>query len=139
MKKLIIIAFASLVIFACIQNSYAKTYYRTFEVAEIQSNGLVLTDFEGNRYLVEKDPSGYEVGDMVRYDTVRNRLKKSPWQPATITRMTDSAITLNLRSGDKVDVNMRSKYRNEFNEGDQVSYNAAKGQIKKNNLQKLDE
>jgi len=139
MKKLIIAAIASLVIFACFQNSYAKTYYRTFELAEIRSDGLVLEDFEGGRYLIEKDPEGLKVGDTVRYDTVRNRLKKSPWQPAKIIKMTDRTITLKLKSGEKVDVNMRSKYRNEFEQGDQVKYKASAGQIKMSNLQELDD
>ena len=139
MKKLIILAILLLVVFAFFQNSYAKTYYRTFEVAEIQSDGIVLKDYEGGRFLIQKDSSGLKVGDIVRYDTVRNRLKKSPWQPAKITKMTDRTITLRLNSGEKVDVNMRSTYRNEFKKGDQVEYKASAGQIKKSNLQKLEE
>jgi len=139
MKKLIILAILLLVVFAFFQNSYAKTYYRTFEVAEIQSDGIVLKDYEGGRFLIQKDSSGLKVGDIVRYDTVRNRLKKSPWQPAKITKMTDRTITLRLNSGEKVDVNMRSTYRNEFKKGDQVEYKASAGQIKKSHLMKLEE
>lgn len=139
MKRLLILAIPLLVVFACFQNSYAKTYYRTFEVAEIQSDGIVLKDFEGGRFLLDKDPGGLKVGDTVRYDTVRNRLKKSPWQSAKITRMTDRTVTLRLNSGEKVDVNMRSSYRNEFKQGDQVKYKESSGQIKKSNLQKLDD
>ena len=66
-------------------------------------------------------------------------MRKNPWQPAEIIKMTDRIITVKLKNGDKVDVNMRSKYRSEFNKGDQVHYHASKGQIKKNNLQQLDE
>ena len=139
MKKLLIFVISFLVIFALFQNSYAKTYWRTFEVAEITSEGIVLQDFEGSRFLVNKDPSGYKVGDIVRYDTVKNRLKKSPWQPAEVIKMTDRTVTLQMNSGDKIDVNMRSSYRNEFAEGDQVNYNVSKGQIKKSNLQKPEE
>ena len=70
MKKLIIIAaIASFVIFASFQNSYAKRYYKTFEVAEIQNNGLILEDFEGGRFQIDKDPGGLKVGDSVRYDS----------------------------------------------------------------------
>jgi len=83
MKRLIIFLIPMLMVLALFQNSYAKTYYRTFEVAEITGEGIVLKDFEGGRFLVEKDPGNLQVGDLVRYDTVRNRLKKSPWQPAT--------------------------------------------------------
>ena len=134
MKKLLIFAIPFFVIFTLFQNSYAKTYWRTFEVAEITSEGIVLQDFEGGRFLVNKDPGGYKVGDIVRYDTVKNRLKKSPWQPAEVIKMTDRTVTLLMNSGDKIDVNMRSSYRNEFAEGDQVKYNVTKGQIKKSNL-----
>lgn len=143
MKKPVILAIALLIIFAGFPNSYAKTYYRTFEVVEIQSDGIVLMDFEGGKLLVEKDPStingGLKVGDSVRYDRGKNRLKKNPWQPAKITKMTDRTITLQLRSGETVDVNMRAKYSNDFMEDEQVQYKASKGQIKKNNLMELEE
>jgi hypothetical protein len=138
MKKLIIFAIALIVVFVGFPNSYAKTYWRTYEVAEIQSDGIVLMDFEGSRFLVKKDPSkikgGLQVGDSVRYDSVKNVLKKNPWQPAAITEMTDNTITLEIRSGEQVDVKMRSKYRDEFNKGDKVFYNASKKQIKNSNV-----
>jgi hypothetical protein len=130
MKRIIFLTVALLFVFSGFQNSFAKTYYRTFEVAEITSEGIILKDFEGGRFLIDKDPSGFNVGDSVRYDTVRNRLRKNPWQPAEIIKMTDRIITVKLKNGDKVDVNMRSKYRSEFNKGDQVHYHASKGQIK---------
>jgi ABC-type oligopeptide transport system substrate-binding subunit len=37
------------------------------------------------------------------------------------------------------EVNMKSKYRGEFNNGDQVQYRASKGQIKKSGMQALPE
>ena len=139
MKKLVILAITILVLFAGFPSSYAKTYYRTFEVVEITDQGIILKDFEGGRFLVEKDPGDLQVGDVVRYDTVRNRLKKSPWQPAKIVNMTDRTITLQLRSGDTVDVNMKAKYSNNFMKGNQVHYNASTGQIKKSNLEELEQ
>ena len=139
MKKLVILAIALLIIFAGFPSSYAKTYYRTFEVVEITDEGIILKDFEGGTFLVEKDPGDLQVGDVVRYDTVRNRLKKSPWQPAKIINMTDRTISLQLRSGETVEVNMQAKYSNNFMEGDQVHYNASKGQIKTSNLEELEE
>lgn len=138
MKRLLFLIIPLLLVLALAQNSSARTYYRTFEVAEITGEGIILKDFEGGRFLVEKDPGDLQVGDLVRYDTVRNRLKKSPWQPATITRLTDRIITIETRGGEKIEVNMRSKYLNEFSEGDLVQYNAEKGQLKKSNLQPLD-
>ena len=142
MKKLTIPAIALFVLFCNIPNSYANTYYRTFEVAEITSEGIILKDFEGGKFLVEKDPSkisgGLKAGDSVRYDTVRKVLKKNPWQPAEITKMTDRTITLQLRNGDTVEMSMQSKYSNNFNKGDQVHYKASTGQIKKSNLIELE-
>jgi len=123
-------------VLASLHTGYAKTYYRTFEIAEIRSDGIVLKDFEGGTFLVEKDSGGLQVGDIVRYDTVRNVLKKSPWQPAKITGLTDSTVTLQLNNGEKVGVNMRSHYREEFKEGDTVQYKASSGQIKKNTSEK---
>ena len=142
MKKLIIPAIALFVLFYSFPNSYADTYYSTFEVAEITSGGIVLKNSEGGKFLVEKDPStirgGLNVGDSVRYDTVRKVLKKNPWQPAEITKMTDRTITLQLRNGDTVEMSMQSKYSNNFNKGDQVHYKASTGQIKKSNLIELE-
>lgn len=139
MKKLIHLAVAIFFVMTGSQSSLAKTFWRTFEVVEITSEGLVIQDFEGGRFLVNKDSKDLKVGDIVRYDTVKNRLKKSPWQPAKIIRMIDETITIATRSGENIDVRMRSKYRDEFTEGEQVHYNAAKGQLKKSNLQPLDE
>jgi hypothetical protein len=143
MKKLIFLAMALFFVFASLPNSYAKTYYRTFEVAEILSDGIVLTDFEGGRYKVDKDPNsikgGLKVGDSVRYDTVRNVLKKNPWQPATITKMDDRFITMQFKNGDTIDLVMQSKYQGKYKKGDQVFYKAASKQIKKSNLQPLED
>lgn len=139
MKKLIIAVIASFVIFTCFQNSYAKRYYRTFEVAEIQSNGLILEDFEGGRFQIDKDPGKLKVGDSVRYDPVRNRLKKNAWQPATVTKVGNNSITLKLNNGEKLDSKMQSKYRGKFDQGDQVFYKASSQQIKMSNLQELDD
>ncbi len=134
MKKLIIPAIALFVLFCSIPNSYAKTYYSTFEVAEITSGGIVLKNSEGGKFLVEKDPStisgGLNVGDSVRYDPVRNVLKKNTWQPAEITKMDDRTLTLKFNSGDTDDVSKQSKYRGKFKQGDQIFYNASSDKIK---------
>ena len=137
MKKLLILAIALLVVLGSFPNSYAKTRYGTFEVAEIVSDGIVLMDFEGKKFLVEKDASeikgGLKVGDSVRYAPAKNRLKKNPWQPATITRIEFNKLTLQLKNGDSVDVNMKSKYQGKFKQGDQVFYNIPKKQINEEN------
>ena len=139
MKKFIFFAIALFLVFFGFQQSYAKTYYRTFEIAEITSEGIVLKDFEGGRLLVNKDASGLKVGDSVRYDTVRNVLKINPWQPATITKMGNNSLTLQFSNGERANVNIKSNYRNKFNKGDQVHYSASKDQIKKSSLKELEQ
>lgn len=139
MKKLLILSISLLLVFALLQISYARTFYRTFEVAEITDAGIVLKDFEGGRIVVNKDPSDYKVGDIVRYDKVRQVLKKSPWQPATVIEMNSSTVKLQLHNKEQVSVNMRSHYRGKFTVGDTVQFKASTRQIKKSNLTELKE
>jgi len=134
MKKLVLPAMALLAVLACFHSSFAKTYYRTYEIIEITGEVIVLEDLDGERLVVDKDARGYLVGDMVRYDKVRNVLRKSPWQPAKVIGMTDRSVTLQLNNGEVTEINMRSSYRNQFAEGDRVHYKASSGQIKKSNL-----
>ncbi|KPJ99261.1 MAG: hypothetical protein AMJ60_05595 [Desulfobacterales bacterium SG8_35] len=139
MKRLAILAIALLATFLLFNNSYGRTFYRTFEVVEIQPDGIVLQDFEGSRLLVDKAPNGLKVGDIVRYDTVRNVLKISPWQPAKVINMTDRTVTLQLNNDDYIEINMRSSYQNQFQVGDTIQYKASSGQIKKSDLGELKE
>jgi hypothetical protein len=139
MKRLIILTIPLFIILAAFQNSYADTYYQTYELAQIRSDGLILMDSEGNSYLADKDPGKLKIGDSVRWDKVRNVLKKNPWQPAIVTMMGNNTVTLKLNNGEKLNVNMRSQYRGKFKQGDQVLYKKSSGQIKKSNLQKLEE
>ena len=139
MKRLIILTIPLFIILAAFQNSYADTYYQTYELAQIRSDGLILMDSEGNSHLADKDPGKLKIGDSVRWDKVRNVLKKNPWQPAIVIMMGNNTVTLKLNNGEKSDVNMRSQYRGKFKQGDQVLYKKSSGQIKKSNLQKLEE
>ena len=86
MKKLILLFVPLFLVFACFQGSYAKSYYRTYAVAEIRDDGIVLKNADGDYFLIEKKPGAIKVGDIVRYDAVRKVLKKSPWQPARRSR-----------------------------------------------------
>ena len=140
MKRLIILAVALLIVIGCFNNSYARrgrNYYKTYEIVEFKKAGIVIKDFEGTKFLIDKDSQGYKIGDRVRYDNVRNRLRKSPWQPATITKMTDRTISLRLSNGDKQDINMKSKYRGEYRKGDIVHYNASNGQLKRSSTMQI--
>jgi len=138
MKKLKIFAILLFIVFAYFPNSYAGTSYRQYEISQIRSDGIVIKDFEGVTYLINEDPGDLKVGDYVKYDRTRHRLRKSQWQPAIITKMTDRKVTLKFNSGEELDVNMKSKYRGKYIQGDQILYKETSGQIKKSKLQKLD-
>ncbi len=138
MNKLIIFAIPLLIALAFFQNSYASGPYRSYEVAQIQNDGIVVRDFKGDFYFLKEDSGDIKVGDHIRYDSGRHRLRKSPWQLAKITAMTDRTIKLKLNSGEKLEVNMRNKYRRKFNQGDRVFYKKSSGQIKKSKFQKID-
>jgi hypothetical protein len=140
MKRLIIITVALLIVIGFFSNSYARrgrNYYKTYEIVDFRVDGIVLQDFEGTRFLVDKDKQGYKIGDQVRYDNVRNRLKKSPWQPGTVTKVTNRVISLRLSDGNKVDVNMKSSWQGQFKKGDTVSYNVSNGKLKRSNTMQI--
>ena len=139
MNKLIIFTISLFMVFAFLQNSYARSSYISYEVVEIRSEGIVVKNSRGELSLIKKDPGDIKAGDIVRYDSIRNRLKKSSWQLANIIEMANSTITLRLKNGKELDINMRSKYREEFSQGDQVFFKESSGQLKKSNFQQLDE
>lgn len=139
MKKIIFFAIPLLILLAFFQDSYARSSYKTYKLTEIRSDGIVIMDPGGGKYIIEKEPGDIKVGDLVRYDSVRHRLRKSPWQLAEIINMTNRKLTLKVSSGETVDINMRNEHRGKFNQGDQVLYNGSSGQIKNSNFQELDD
>ena len=120
MKKLIILAIPLFMVLAFLQDSYARSSYISYEVVEIRSEGIVVKNSVGELSLIKKDPGDIKAGDIVRYDSIRNRLKKSSWQLASIIEMTNSTITLRLKNGKELDIANRGKYREEFSQGEQV-------------------
>jgi hypothetical protein len=142
MQKIIVFAVALLIVFVCFNESYArrgKNFYETYDIIEINKDGIVIQDFEGARSQINKDSEGYQVGDRVRYDNTRDRLKKAAWQPAKVISITDRIITLQLSNNEIKEVNMRSGYRNKFQKGDSVKYKDSTGQIMEDNLQTPEE
>ena len=143
MKKLLIPLLLFFTVFFSLSNADARTYWRTFLVDEVTSQGIILRDFEGNRFLVDKSPDKIKggpvkAGDYVRYETVKNKMKIHPWQPARITEIGNNSITLMLHNGETAEVNMKRGYRDQFKKGDLVEYKASKGQIKKSHLQPVE-
>ena len=135
MKKLILFVIPLLIVLAFFQNSYARSSYKSYEVAQIQSGGILVRDFKGDLYLIKKDSGDIKVGDLIRYDSGRHRLKKSAWQLIEITEMTNRTITFKLNRGEKRKINMQSKYRGKFKQGDRVYYKKSTGQIKESKFQ----
>ena len=139
MKKLIFLMIPLFMLLAYLQNGYASSSYISYEVIEIQSEGIVVKNSKGESSFINKNPGDIKVGDIIRYDSIRKRLKKSSWQLAKIIMMNNSTITLQLKNGQNLDVNMRAKYRGDFSEGEEVLFKSSSGQLEKSNFQQIDE
>jgi hypothetical protein len=79
MKKFVMPVIAMLFQLCTISSSFADTFWRTYEVVAISDNSLTLVDSDGTQVEVNKDPKDYKVGYKVRYDDVRDVLKKDHW------------------------------------------------------------
>ena len=131
MKKLGIYIFViSVFVFIGFQLSEAAKddYYRTYEIIGITENGLTLQDSKGNTVEIDKNPKDYKVGYIVRYDKIRNRLRKNSWQKYKVTAVTRDAVTLQHKTGDTLSVD--GYYIGKYNVGDQVRYNYDKNKLK---------
>jgi hypothetical protein len=139
MKKIMFFILPFLLLLAFSQNTHAGSYIK-YEIVEIQSEGIVVKDNQGKLSLIKNDPADLKVGDIVTYDSIRERMRKSPWQLATITEMNNSTITLQPKNGESLKtINMRAHYRGEFSPGEEVLYKESAKQIKKSNFQDLGE
>jgi hypothetical protein len=127
-KLTILFIIASLFILCGFQNSFAKDYYKTYEVVEILENGLTLKNSAGELITVDKKTEGYKVGYDVRYDKIRNRLKEHRWQDYEVINVTKSAITLQHKTGDELSV--QGNFYRKYNKGDQVRYDIIDKKIK---------
>ena len=124
MKRLLIPAIVILFLLTCINSSLGRTFWRTYEVVEISENSLILKDlnYAGGPIEVKNDPTGYKVGYRVRYDGVRDVLRKSQWQDYTVTGASDFSLTIEHKGGEilKFEDGFEGKYK----VGDKVSYDA---------------
>ena len=128
MKKIsILFLVASLCILLGYQNSLARDNYKTYEVIEVYENGLTLQDNWGNLIDVDKNPEDFKVGYKVRYDSTRNRLKKYRWQDYEVTAITNTTITLEHKTGDKLSV--QGNFSRKYAVGDRVRYDAVDGKV----------
>lgn len=74
MKKRVVL-FMALVI-ALVLAPAVSAKYRTYEVVEVTEKTVTIKDKDGKVLVLEKDPKDFKAGDIVRYDSKRNRLRK---------------------------------------------------------------
>ena len=102
MKIFLVPMLAILFLLCTISTSFGDSFYRTYEVLAKSDNSLTLVDSEGYGVKVNKDPKDYKVGYKVRYDSVRDILKKNHWQDYTVRKISSSSITLKHKTGDSL-------------------------------------
>jgi hypothetical protein len=132
MKKFVISAIAMLFMFCTISSSFGDTFWRTYEVVAISDNSLTLVDSDNIQIEVSKDPKDYKVGYKVRYDDVRDVLKKDRWQDYTVRKISSSSITLVHKTGDTLTLKAGDlkTHINKFKKGDHVSYDSVGKHLK---------
>ena len=132
MKRVLIPVFVLLFLVFGPGSSMGDTYWRTYEVVAKSADSLTLVDSDGNQVEVNKDPENYEVGYKVRYDSVRDVLKKGRWQDYTVLKVSGSSITLVHKSGDKLTLesgDLKTRI-SKFKKGDMVSYDSVDRHLK---------
>ena len=132
MKKIVMPAIAMLFLFCTISSSFADTFWRTYEIVAIYDNSLTLVDEDGIQVEVNKDPNDYQVGYKVRYDDVRDVLKKDRWQDYTVRKVSASSITLVHKTGDTLTLGSGDVKTNlsKFKKGDAVRYDSVEKHLK---------
>ncbi len=132
MEKRLTQVLAILFLLCFASSSFGDTYWRTYEVVAISDNSLTLVDSEGTQIEVNKDPKDYKVGYNVRYDDVRDVLKKDRWQDYTVRKVSNSSITLDHKTGDTLTLASGDvkTHLGKFKKGDMVSYDSAGKHLK---------
>jgi hypothetical protein len=132
MKIFLVPMLAILFLLCTISTSFGDSFYRTYEVLAKSDNSLTLVDSEGYGVKVNKDPKDYKVGYKVRYDSVRDILKKNHWQDYTVRKVSSSSITLKHKTGDSLTLKSGEvkTHFNKFKKGDAVSYDEVNKHIK---------
>jgi hypothetical protein len=132
MKKVVMAAIVMLFLFCSINSSLGATFWRTYEIVAISDNSLTLVDNDGIQIEVNKDPKDYKVGYKVRYDNVRDILKKDHWQDYTVIKVSSSSITLKHKTGDRITIGSGDvkTHISDFKKGDAVSYDSVEKHIK---------
>ena len=132
MKTILIPTVVMLFLFCGLSSSYGNTYFITYEVVAISDNSLMLVGNDGVQREVNKDPKDYKVGYKVRYDSIRDILRKARWQDYAVIKVSSNSITLKHKNGDilKLDSGDLKGHINKFKKGDTVSYDTVDGHLK---------
>jgi hypothetical protein len=132
MKKLMMPLLVCLFMFSFASTGFGDTYWRTYEVVAISDNSLTLVDSDNTQIEVNKDPKDYKVGYKVRYDDVRDVLKKNRWQNYTVRKVSSSSITLVHKTGDTLTLGSGDvkTHLGKFKKGDTVRYDSIDKHIK---------
>ena len=114
-------------------NSFGETFWKTYEVVAISGNTLTLVDIEGTQVEVNnKDNIDITVGYRVRYDDVRDTLKKDRWQNYTVRKVSSSSITLEHKTGNTLTLasgDVKTQL-GKFKKGNMVSYDSVGKHLK---------
>ena len=133
MKKQILVPMLAILFLLCIiSTGFGDTYWATYEIVAISDNSLTIVDSNGNGAVVNKDPKDYKVGYKVRYDNVKDILKKERWQDYTVRKISSSSITLKHKTGDSLILKSGDvkTHLNKFKKGDAVSYDSIEKRLK---------
>jgi hypothetical protein len=132
MKRLMMPLLVCLFMFSFASTGFGDTYWRTYEVVAISDNSLTLVDSDNTQIEVNKDPKDYKVGYKVRYDDVRDVLKKNRWQNYTVRKVSSSSITLVHKTGDTLTLGSGDvkTHLGKFKKGDTVRYDSIDKHIK---------
>ena len=132
-KKIHVLALAIMFLLWSFSLSNSDTYWRTYEVIAISNNSLTLADSDGTQIVVHKeDTKDYKVGYNVRYDDVRDVLKKDRWQDYTVREVSNNSIILEHKTGDelKLESGELKTSLDKFKKNDKVSYDAVGEHLK---------
>lgn len=132
MKKALIPVSVLLFLVFGLGSSLGDTYWRTYEVVAKSADSLTLVDSDGTQVEVNKDPENYEIGYRVRYDDVRDVLKKDRWQDYTVLKVSSNSITLVHKSGEKLTLESGDlkTHISKFKKDDKVRYDSVDKHLK---------
>jgi hypothetical protein len=125
--------------------------WQDYEVISVTGDTTTLLHKTGDSISVKGNYTGkYDIGDMVRYDSVDNKLQlaedSGQWQQYRVVEASPDKITLQDNYGQQIILHMdnniylapRGLYIGKYKVGDLVRYNAATNKLKKGQIRTYD-